>query len=112
MMAAPVVVQLARIPRCAKTRARDDNQTAPLPPHRAPRFGEGAWILLGIAHYSDASRASTADAKRRIVIPSARFWREESGVLHSAEMQIPRFARDDNREKCPYIVRSSAMLDG
>jgi len=38
--------------------------------------------------------------KKRIVIPSARFWREESAVLAAGEMQIPHFVRDDNPEKC------------
>ena len=40
----------------------------------------------------------------RIVIPSARFWREESAVFGVIEMQIPRFARDDSPENC-FIVK-------
>jgi hypothetical protein len=32
----------------------------------------------------------------KIVITSARFWREESASLGTAKKQIPRFARDDN----------------
>ena len=41
-----------------------------------------------------------------IVIPSARFWREESAVLATAQLQIPRFARDDKSKdsNCTSII--------
>jgi hypothetical protein len=53
--------------------------------------------------------------KREIVIPSARFQREESADSRRRKNAEPRFdsaqCRDDNAEKCHGLVRTSQALN-
>ena len=76
----------------------------------APGSGKGPdshpaiGFRLRIAFYSDVQRGKAYSAEKNCH-SSARLWRQESAILATSEMQIPRFARDDNLQKCQYIVR-------